>query len=165
MILRAHGLSVAVPRGWDARIFRRTESIVTSPATGEWGAPIPQSGVTAPVVHVANFALPEGRGDYGSGAVDRMGASHAFVALVEFGPESVGSALFSTKGVPKLRSGEFSGTTMQRPFPQMGGAQRFFVASGRAFCCYAVVGSLMRRTSLVAAINGALAGVTVDPVG
>ena len=165
MILRAHGLSVDVPRGWDARIFRRTESIVTSPATGEWGEAVPRSGRTSPVLHLANFALPEGRGDYGSGAVDRMGPGHAFVTLVEFGPESLGSALFSTKGVPKLRSGEFSATTMQRPLPSMGGAQRFFVASGRAFCCYAVVGSLMRRTSLVAAINGALGAVTVDPPG
>jgi len=163
VILRAHGLSVAVPRGWDARIFRRDESDVMSPAAPETGAAnVPRSGVTTPVVHLASFALPEGRGDYGSGAVGLMRAHDVFVALVEFGPESVGTPLFAPAGRPRFRAGELSETIMQRPIAGMAGAQRFFTLEGRAFCCYAVVGSSARRSSLVGVVNDALAGITVD---
>ena len=170
MILRAHGLSVVVPRGWDGRIFRRDESAVTSPAglgsgseSGVASVGVPQSGRTMPVMHLANFALPENRGDYGSGAVNLMRPRDVFVAMLEFGPESVGTPLFAPAGLPALRADDLTSETMQHPVATMGGAQRFFTVSGRAFCTYAVVGSLARRSSLVAMLNDALSGVTVGP--
>lgn len=163
MILRAHGITVDVPRGWDGRIFRRDESDVMSPASPDTdAASVPRSGLTTPVVHLANFALPEGRGDYGSGAVSRMRSADVFVALVEFGPESFGAPLFARTGMPRFRASELAEQSMQRPVVGMGGAQRFFTVAGRPFCAYAVVGSLLRRSGSVALINGALARVTVD---
>lgn len=165
MILGAHGISVDVPRGWDARIFRRVESDVSAPAAPDSDAvAVPLSGLTTPVLHLASFALPEGRGDYGSGAVGRMRSSDVFVALVEFGPESAGTALFGSAGMPRFRSADVSESIMQRPVAGMAGAQRFFTAAGRPFCAYAVVGSFTRRSSLVSVINGALERVTISSV-
>ena len=166
MILTGFGLSVTVPRGWDARLYRRPEAAVASPyAEASPGTPVPQSGWTTPVVHLANFALPEQRGDYGSGAVNLMKGSNVFIALVEFGPESLGAAMFRGTGMPRFRANEISAQAMQRPIAGMGGAQRFFTASGRPFCCYAVVGSLAAKSVLVRSINEALAGISADPLG
>lgn len=163
MILQAQGLAVDVPRGWDGRIFRRAESDVMSPAApGTDAAIVPRSGVTTPVLHLANFPLPEGRGDYGSGAVGLMRSTNVFLALVEFGPESAGTPLFAAEGLPRLRAAELSESVMQRPIPGMGGAQRFFTVAGRPFCAYAVVGSLLRRSSSVALLNTALGRITVS---
>ncbi|HNI33783.1 MAG TPA: hypothetical protein PLV93_00210 [Microthrixaceae bacterium] len=162
MILRAHSFVVDVPRGWDARIFRRAESEVTSPsASTDVAGLVPQSGVTTPILHLGSFPLPNGRGDYGSGAVGLMRPSDVFIALVQFGPESMGTPLFQRRGMPTFRSADLSEAAMQRPIVGMGGAQRFFNVSGRPFCCYAVVGSLVRRSSLVASLNGALGRITV----
>lgn len=164
MKLSAHGITAVVPRGWDARIFRRAESEIMSPSEPTVaGDPVPRSGVVMPVLHLANFPLPDGRGDYGSGAVGTMRSGNVFVSMVEFGAESVGQPLFAREGMPRLRVGEVSASVMQRPIQGMGGAQRFFTVAGRAFCCYAVVGSLSRRSSLVPLVNGALSAVTVDP--
>lgn len=162
MKLSAHGLTVDVPRGWDARIFQRAESDVMSPSSPDTDSPtVPQSGVTTPVLHLANFPLPDNRGDYGSGAVGLMRSTNVFLALVEFGSESLGTPLFAAAGLPRLRATELSETIMQRPIPGMGGAQRFFTVAGRPFCSYAVVGSLVRRSSSVALLNGALARIDV----
>ena len=46
--------------------------------------------IPEPVVHLANFALPEDRGDFGSGAVDLMRLGPRVRGLFEYGPESVG---------------------------------------------------------------------------
>jgi hypothetical protein len=160
--LSAHGISAAVPRGWDGRIVLRAESeVAAAPGIGSTG--VPRSGWTAPVLHLASFPLPEGRGDYGSGAVDHMRGGDVFVAMVEFGAGSVGTALFARVGLPRFRGAELSTASMQRPIAGMGGAQQFRTVSGRAFCCYAVVGSLARRSALAGMVNDALAGVTVDP--
>jgi hypothetical protein len=160
--LSAHGIALAVPRGWDARIFRRDESAVAA-APGIGAAGVPRSGRTAPVLHLASFPLPEGRGDYGSGAIDRMAGDDVFVALVEFGPESVGTPLFARSGLPRFRGADLTTASMQRPVSGMAGGQQFRTVAGRAFCCYAVVGSLARRSALAGVVNDALAGVAVAP--
>jgi hypothetical protein len=162
--LRAHGIAVHVPRGWDGRIFRRSESPVPA-APGVGIADVPTGGWTAPVLHLGSFGLPDDRGDYGSGAVNRMRRDDVFVALVEFGPESVGTAMFARAGLPRLRARELTTATMQRPIPDMGGAQHFCTVAGRPFCVYAVIGSLARRSALVGVLNDALAGVTISPRG
>ena len=67
---------MALPAEWEGRIFRRAEPTAVSPrrpgtpprtAAARTGWPGEQ---TQPVVHLANFALPAQRGDYGSGAVE-----------------------------------------------------------------------------------------------
>ena len=57
-----------LPVGWEARGFSRVED-----GEGER---------TYSVLHVANFALPAQVADYGGGAVERMGPSHVFIALL-----------------------------------------------------------------------------------
>ena len=124
---------------------------------------VPMSGHVAPVLHLADIALPEGRGDYGSGAVQRLGPANVFAALVEFGSESVGTAMFSGRGWPRLRARDLHAQAMQRPIDRMAGVQQFFVVEGRAFCLYCVVGSSVRRGVLVDRLNAALAGVRIEP--
>jgi len=156
--LTAHGLSIAVPPGWDARIFLRGTSERTVP-----GSDVPMSGVVMPVLHLADFPLPEIRGDYGSGAVQAMGRDDVFVALVEFGPESAGTPMFSRRGVPRLRTSELGAQAMQRPQAGMAGVQRFFTEAGRPCCLYAVIGSSARRPVLVGRINDVLGGLRISP--
>ena len=153
--LAAHGLSVELARGWDARIFMRAESDATAPASD-----VPMSGWTMPVLHVADFSLPEQRGDYGSGAVQTMGPGNVFVALVEFGTESVGQPMFRI-GRPRVRASAFHPQAMQRPVPGAAGMQRFFTEAGRAFCLYAVIGSHARRTALAARLGTAVARIDI----
>lgn len=155
--LRGHGLSIEVPRGWDARIFLRAESEATAPASN-----VPMSGWTAPVLHLADFTLPEHRGDYGSGAVQTMGPTGVFLAVVEFGAESVGQPMF-VAGRPRVRASAFHPHAMQRPVPGASGMQRFFTESGRAFCLYAVVGSHARRSTLAQRLDAAVTGLSIDP--
>lgn len=155
--LSAHGLSIAVPRGWDARIFVRTESAALAPASD-----VPMSGYVSPVLHLADFRLPEDRGDYGSGAVQMMGPANVFLAVVEFGPESAGQALFPP-GIPRIRAASFHPQAMQRVVPGGAGQQRFFTEAGRAFCAYAAIGSHARRAVSASRLDDALRGLRVTP--
>lgn len=148
--LAGFGLSVDPPPGWDAHIYRR---------------PRPEEGTTFPVMHVANFALPPDRGDFGGGAVELMGPDHVLVTLVELDPASAGTALFARLGVPvPLPPGGFGPTTMQRVIAGQAGGQWFFQARGRAFCLYVVLGSHLDRARLVPEVNRVLASIAVDPV-
>ena len=58
MKLASHGLTVDVPQGWDARIYRRPQA--------------------EPNLHAANFPLPTDDGDFGSGALSTMGPLHSY---------------------------------------------------------------------------------------
>lgn len=157
--LRAYGLGLDVPPGWDARIFKRDGNHADIAALDGSEGERPAS--VHPVVHVANFALPEGRGDYGSGAVERMGPSHVLVCLLEFEPSSCASALFSREGVPRLTPGHFSPHAMQRTIAGMCGTQAFFQLHGRAFCAYAVLGSHRDRRTLAPLADRALHGIEI----
>lgn len=145
------------PPGWDVRIGRRSEEV---PAVlGVHTGPPPQAH---PVLHAADFALPEGRGDFGSGAVEIMLPDRAFVALVEYHPDSAGTALFSNRGAPRRLTGkDFSPRQLQRTIPGHAGFQRFFAESGRAFCLYVVLGSFSQRAGLVPRVNAALERVEI----
>ncbi|MGH9065993.1 MAG: hypothetical protein ACRD0J_00485, partial [Acidimicrobiales bacterium] len=147
--LSGWGIEVETLPGWDAHLYRR---------------PRPERGVTRPVLHLANFQLPPGRGDYGSGAVERMGPGHVLVVMLEMDPSSASTALYSSRGVPVMVPEEaFAPTTLQRGVPGQSGAQRFFQEAGRAFSLYAVLGGQTRRSALVAAVNRALAGIAIGP--
>jgi hypothetical protein len=134
--MRAYGLSVAPPRGWDVRITRRPSG--------------PQGDRSRPVLHASTRPLPEDRGDYGSGAVELLGPDDVFVSLLEFGPESVGTALFAQQGLPRpLPLASFSPARLQRTLPGQSGLQIFFTDQGRAFCLYIVLGAHSRRVTLL----------------
>lgn len=147
MRVAAHGLSVDTPGGWDARIYRREVS--------EHGED------PYPVMHAANFALPSLRGDYGSGAVDRMSRNDVLVVLLEFDGPSAHTALFANRGLPRPRPDDFHPTQLQRVLPGQSGAQWFFNTSGRAFCLYVVLGSHHRRARLVADVHELLDRLTI----
>ena len=151
--MKSAGIDVAVPQGWNGEIYKREEEF-SAQSVG---------AVSHPVVHLGTFPLPQGRGDFGSGAVEIMSSDDLLVVLFEYGPESAGSALFARKGIPRVAAADFGPNNMQRPIAGQSGAQYFFNQSGRAFCLYVVLGAHARRNELVPEVNQVLAGLTIDP--
>jgi hypothetical protein len=116
------------------------------------------------VAQFATFPIPDDVGDFGSGAVTRMGPSDVFVTLFEYGPQSVGTALFARQGrPPALAAGDFSPVTLRRGIPGQSGTQWFFTEAGRPFCFYAVLGSHTQRGLLVPRVNEVLGSLTLSP--
>jgi hypothetical protein len=142
-------LRAALPPRWEARLFLRDARV-------EEGASV------HPVVHFGNFALPPGRGDFGSGAVEVMRPGHVFVALLEYDPADAGSPLFAAHGLPRLTPADFAPNALQRRLPGQLGVQRFFTENGRAFCLYVVLGSSHDAPRLIDEVHGLLATVEVD---
>jgi hypothetical protein len=160
MRIEAHGIRAELPSGWEGRITRRQPS----GALGTRGTAGTQllAEQTAPVLHMANFALPEDRGDFGSGAVDLMGAGHLLVVLVEYGADSVDTALFPrVSSVPRLTSRMYSSQALQRVQRGQAGAQRFFTLGGRAFCLYSVLGDQREAAALTPTANAVTAQIEV----
>lgn len=183
------GVEIEVPRGWDGGAHVRSAPLAPPPeevlgtpeflaaasragggvgaASGAQGAAQPAAVPPQPVadlltLHAATFALPPVRGDYGSGAVEVMGPDDVFVSLLEFGPGSVGSALFAQGGlVLPLDPEAFSTQQLQRPQRGQAGLQVFFTEAGRSFCAYVVIGSWARRHRLVPLASQLLAGLEV----
>ena len=145
--LRAHGLAVERPAGWDVAIYRR------APADG---------ATTHPVVHAANFALPKRRGDFGIGAVERMGPGNVFVVLFEYEPAAAGTPLFADAGRPRPQPGDFHPRALQRTLPGQAGAQWFFTEARRPFSLYTVLGSYARRHALVPQVRQIVAGFRIE---
>lgn len=160
--LRGHGLGSTLPAGWDGRITVRNE--------GRLDALRAPDGATAfvaephPVLHAANFALPEERGDFGSGAVELMGARDVFVVLFEYGADSTATPLFAARGMPRrLAPSDFDESMLRQGIRGQAGFQSFFQESGRAFCLYVVLGASAARAGLVPLVNQVLATVQIDP--
>jgi hypothetical protein len=145
MRLAAHGLALALRPGWEGRILRRA----TTDAGDE----------TYAVVHLATFPLPEERGDFGAGVTELMRSPDVLVVLFEYGPESLGSPMFATRGIPRLRADMFSSTRLQRPLPGQLGCQLFFTEGSRPFCLYVVAGSRAYLPRSVAEVNVVLEGM------
>jgi len=148
----AHGLRVTLPERWEARLYRR-EVLA--------GGPVDESH--QPVLHLGNFALPPGRGDFGTGAVEIMGPRHAFVALLEYDRQEAGSALFAAAR-PTLTLADFAPNALQRRLPGQLGCQRFFTETGRAFCLYAVLGSREHAAALLDEVAHVVTRVEVGVV-
>ena len=148
MRMNSNGIDVDVPQGWDAEIFRRKPLAARRAADG------PEE--TTPVLHMANFALPPARGDFGSGAVEMMRSENVLVVLFEYEPEAAVTALFSSSGIPNVNPDDFSPSRMQRHIEGQSGAQYFFNLGGRAFCLYIALGSHGRRNQLVPELNQVL---------
>jgi hypothetical protein len=121
-------------------------------------------GVTYPVGQFATFPISDDIGDFGSGAVTLMGPSDVFATLFEYGPESLGTALFARQGRPSAFSeADFSPMTLRRGIPGQSGTQWFFTESGRPFSFYAVLGSHALRPTLVPRVNTLLSSLTLSP--
>lgn len=157
--LRAHGLKVLVPAGWDGSI-RRAAGDASDTDRDDVGA----LGTTNPVLHVASFPLPAVRGDYGGGAVERMRPTDVLVALVEFDPEAVATPLFAAAGLRRpLRTSDFSRSTMHRPLVGASGHQQFFHTGGRAFALYVALGAHRLRSRSVPRVDRVLSTLVIDP--
>ena len=120
--------------------------------------------MTYPVGQFATFPIPDDIGDFGSGAVTLMGPSDVFASLFEYGPESVGTALFARQGRPTgFSEADFSPMTLRRGIPGQSGTQWFFTEAGRPFSFYAVLGSHALRAALVPRVNTLLDVVDGEP--
>jgi hypothetical protein len=142
------GLAVITPSGWDARIYQRAAD-----TPGE---------VTRPILHAADFALPNVRGDYGSGAVEVMAPGKVFLSLIEFDAAEATTPLFSNPRPSRITAGEFGPNQLQRGIPGQAGAQFFFSERGRAFCLYVVIGSYAQRAALVERANQIFQGMEIS---
>lgn len=166
-LLRGHGLAVTLPPAWEGRIYRRTSPGLAAPRDNQ-GRPLHPAASgwigddARPVVHLANFALPATRGDFGSGAVDSLGPNEMFLALLEYGPECRGTALFAAEGPPTLDAGLFSPHALQRVLPGQLGFQSFFTLADRPMCLFVVIGSARRAPALARDGNRVLTTVTVE---
>jgi hypothetical protein len=148
--MHAHGLRVEAPAAWEIRIYRRSPD------------GLPALERTYPIVHAATFPLPAARGDYGSGAVELMRPSDVLVVLLEQDREATQTRLFSRRGMPSVRAGDFSPYALQRTLRGQSGVQYFFQTAGRAFCLYVVLGSHARRGRLAARADQLVASMSVS---
>ncbi|CAN5251044.1 hypothetical protein BH18ACT5_BH18ACT5_07930 [soil metagenome] len=146
-VLAGQGIEVTLPPGWEGTIGR--------------SAQLDDGAVHRTVAHFASFPLPAKRGDYGGGAVERMGSGDALVVLFEFGPEAVGSILFAAEGVPEIGAADFDRSVLQRSISGHSGVQRFFTVSGRTFCLYVVAGSHLDRIDSMPAVTSLLASLRI----
>jgi hypothetical protein len=167
MRLAGHGLAIDLPSRWEGTIGRRpADPAAAAVAVGaaRTAAPALAEEQLLPVAHLATFALPAERGDFGSGAVDVMAVGDVFLALVEFGPECAGTALFAPlPRLPTFVPGQFATTRLQRIQKGQAGAQVFCTVGGRAFSVYAVLGGAGRARALVPEVNAVLAATAVEP--
>jgi hypothetical protein len=164
MKLQSHGIETDLPAGWEGRIGLRTQPAPDARGLGEVSAIGDSSEVPHPIVHLANFALPEQRGDFGSGAVDLMGAEDVLVVLFEYGPECANTALFERRGIPKnLTPAMFSSSALQRTLPGQAGCQIFFTENDRAFCSYTVLGRQSSARRVLPQANDALSRTRIAP--
>lgn len=159
--VQGHGLRVLLPARWEARLFLRERPDTLAmpgahPAAYGWEDESPN-----PVLHLANFALPPGRGDFGTGAVETMTPENAFVSLVEYDAEEAGRPLFEHRGVPRPSVREFASNQLQRRLPGQLGSQTFFTHNGRPFCLYVVLGSRRHAGALVADVHAVLDNLEV----
>ena len=162
--LVAHGLGVTLPDRWEACIAGPVVSRGVAHAANAPGTRGSAGERTFAVLHLASFPLPEQRDDFGGNFTSSMRSSDAFVALFEYGPEAALQPLFSARGVPRVDARMFSPNRLQQRRPGQLGCQLFFNASARAFCLYVVAGSRASLPRIVAQVNGALAGLEVDPM-
>jgi hypothetical protein len=159
----AHGLRVTLPARWEARLYLRDRPDESReldgddhPATYGFDGESPN-----PVLHLANFALPPGRGDFGTGAVELMGAEHAFVSLLEYDAEEAGRPLFEARGIPRPILRDFAPNQLQRRLTGQLGSQQFCTVEGRPFCLYVVLGSRQHAAALVGDVHSVLDSLEV----
>ncbi|CAN5921658.1 hypothetical protein BH23ACT10_BH23ACT10_14660 [soil metagenome] len=161
MKLAAHGLSAALPSGWEGTITAEQQD-PDDPQVFSFGA-MTEPPPTTPVAQFATFPLPAVRDDFGGAAVERMGRDDVFISLLEYGAEEVSAALFSDSGLPRrLNPRAFSPQMLQRRMPGHAGLQLFFNHNGRAFCLYIVLGDADDAHRLVRRAEQVLATIVIE---
>ena len=152
-LLKAHGIAVELPRGWEGRIYRR------------------QGG--DPTLHAASFALPRTDGDFGSIATARIPAGGGFLSLTEYRPGQglvPGKGLFESTEIPlPLDPRNFHPQTLHIGRRGQAGFQHFFTTGGRPFCLYAVIstrplhqmGAAKAQAAAIHEVNHVLSSVTI----
>jgi hypothetical protein len=145
LILEAHGLRVALPRGWSGRVFARPGGIAC--------------------LHAASFPVAlSGDGEFGDRTTGAMPAQGAFLALAEYLPGEglePGVGLFASRRLPlPLDPTAFSRHRLAHQRPGQAGMQHFFTGSGRPFCLYAVLSGERRRQ--LAAVDHVLRSLRID---
>lgn len=162
MRLRAHGIGADLPLGWEGGI--RAETAVQASGgmrTSEHEGRAPSAH---PVAHFATFPLPAERGDFGGDVVPLMTGTDVFVALLEYGPSEVGSALFARDGMPRrLDPRAFHRGGLHRTLAGQAGYQEFFTENGRPFCLYVVIGDAEDAHRQARRIEQVLATVEIEP--
>jgi hypothetical protein len=146
VILEAHGLRIALPRGWSGRVFARAGAIAT--------------------LHAGSFTLALHDGEFGDHSTALMPDGASFVALTEYKPGAglePGKGLFAGRRIPRrLDPSRFSARGLAHPRHGQLGMQHFFTAGGRPFCLYVVVaGGRAARRSQLAVLDHVLATVRI----
>jgi hypothetical protein len=160
--LAAHGLAAQLPPGWEGSIAAEREDLVTAAAQAFSAASAPAPQVL-PVAHFATCSLPPVRSDFGAEVVELMATTDIFVALLEYGPEEVGSELFAHEGLPRrLDPRRFSAAQLQRTLRGQAGFQLFFHDRGRAFCLYVVLGDATDAHLQVRRVEQVLATLEIE---
>lgn len=157
------GLAAAPLPGWSVDVRRREPDGLRIARVDRNGSLAASGEILRPVLHASTATLPQDRGDFGTGAVQRLGSGDAFLALVDYGPEVADEGLFAPQGMPRLAPSQFSPDNLQRPLPQVSAAQHFFSSGGRAFCLFAVVGAHRRRMATVPLAAAMAARVRITP--
>jgi len=149
-MIEGDGLRMALQPGWEIRIRKAADA--------------PAGASVLPVLHAATVPLPVERGDFGSGVTETLGVEDAFVSIVEYGEEAIGSALFPVVDrIPwVLMPDEFDPSQLQRAVAGQAGLQRFFSLGERAFCIYTVVGAFSRRAFVVPRVRRLLSGLEIQ---
>ena len=156
-LMQGGGIALDLPTGWDAEIYRRPSSVSALSSSGT-------AERTNSVLHAANFALPEPRGDFGSGAVEVMSTADLMIVIFEYNSEDAETALFSHQGIPiPLTADDFHPHNMQRARKGLQGCQRFFNTGDRAWCLYVIAAEVGLGAS-VAQANDVLATVDLTQV-
>lgn len=162
MRLAAHGLTAQLPAGWEGAIAAERQDLVEVAARAFSSASAAAPRVR-PVAHFATCALPTVRSDFGAEVVEQMTTSDVFVALLEYGPEEAGSALFAHEGLPRrLDPRRFSTAQLQRTLAGQAGFQLFFHERGRAFCLYVVLGDATDAHLQVRRVEQLLATLQIE---
>lgn len=158
MRLAAHGFAVDLPERWEGAV----QVGAASPSARSRAAGRGIAVRTPAALHLSTAALPPVRGDFGSGAVDLLGDDDAFVAVVAYGPESLGTALFASGGMPRrLDPRAFAPNGLQRPLPGQSGLQVFCTEGGLPLSLYVVLGAHRNARRLVRRVEEVLAAVEV----
>lgn len=153
MRISRSGIAIDVPRGW--------EGAIGAAASDDEGK---AAAEPLPVAHLSTAALSADRGDFGSGTVEHLGPDDAFVALVEYGAECAGTAVFAKEGLPRrLRARGFNRRALQRTIAGQAGEQIFFSHGGRAFCLYVVLGRDHDVAPLLDRVHAALDSIELVP--
>jgi hypothetical protein len=130
--LEAHDISVVVPQGWDAKIFRHPDGEAT--------------------LHMGNFVLPRRDGDFGTAATHGMRRGSIFLTLTEYRADyhlQPGVGLFAHRRPSSISLHDFRPNVILQSRPGQRGAQWFFSEAGRAFCLYVVVNAGPRASRLI----------------